>query len=196
MPEENNLAPKRPSTLAYIIGGMSFIPLIGVLFGIISIIWGFATSKTGGKRIAFMGLAGICLTIVLYGALFYFGFVQRGGVYDDLRKKFAQSTLNSLIPTIEYYKIQHGQYPESLKELQQSLPKDSFTFVFDPSSPNIASGPKYFFYERVGKDHYYLRSVGPDGQPFTADDIVPALTPAEASKTGLLLERKADAPTP
>jgi len=195
MPEENNSAPKKLSTVAYIIGGLSFIPLVGVLFGIISITWGLAASKADGKRLVVMGLAGICLTLILYGALFYWGFAQRGGVYDDLRKKLTQSTLNSLVPSVEYYKMQHGQYPASLKELQQSLPKESFAFVFDSSAPSIASGPKYFFYERVGEDHYYLRAVGPDGQPFTADDIVPELTPAEANKTGLLLERKADAPT-
>src|SRR3546814_19495008 len=80
-----------------------------------------------------MGGGGIGFTIVLYGALFYFGFAQRGGVYDDLRAKLAQSTINSLVPSIELYKTQNGKYTESLKLLQGSLPKNGFVTVFDPS---------------------------------------------------------------
>jgi hypothetical protein len=174
----------------YVLGGMSFIPLIGVLFGIIAIIWGLVTKKLGGKRLAAIGAAGIGFTIILYGALFYFGFMQRGGVYDDLRTKLAQTTLNSLVQSIEFYKVQHGDYPESLKVLQESLPKDSFTTVLDPTDVKVGGQPRYFYYERVGQDHYYLRGVGPDGQPFTPDDIVPQLSSAPGSEVGLLLQRQ------
>ncbi|MGO9446630.1 MAG: hypothetical protein ACLPXB_17930, partial [Thiobacillaceae bacterium] len=109
-------------TFPFVIGGMSFVPLVGVLFGIIAIVWGLVTKKLGGKRLAAIGAGGIGFTIVIYGALFYFGFAQRGGVYDDLRTKLAQTTINSLVQSIEFYKLQHGRYPESLKALQDSLP--------------------------------------------------------------------------
>src|SRR5208283_1587576 len=68
----------------YVIGGLSFIPVIGVLFGIIAIIWGLVTKKLGGKKLALIGTAGIAFTVVLYSGLFYFGVMQRGGVYDEL----------------------------------------------------------------------------------------------------------------
>lgn len=174
----------------YVLGGMSFIPLIGVLFGIIAIVWGLVTQKLGGKRLAAIGAAGISFTIILYGALFYFGFMQRGGVYDDLRTKLAQTTLNSLVQSIEFYKVQHGAYPESLKVLQESLPKESLVAVFDPTDVKVEGQPRYFYYERVGQDHYLLRGVGPDGLPFTADDILPQLPSTPGSKAGLLLERQ------
>jgi len=48
--------------------------------------------------------------------------------------------------------------------------------------------PRYFYYERVGTDHYYLRGVGPDGRPFTADDILPQVQLTPGSKLGLLIE--------
>jgi len=169
---------------------MSFIPLLGVLFGLIAIVWGLVTKKHGGKRLAAIGAAGISFTIILYGALFYFGTMQRGGIYDDLRTKLAQTTMNSLVQSIEFYKIQHGSYPESLKALQESLPKDSLTFVFDPTDVKVGGQPRYFYYERVGDDHYYLRGLGPDGQPFTPDDIVPQVSSVPNSKAGLFLERK------
>ena len=173
----------------YVIGGLSFIPLIGVLFGIVSIVWGLVTNKQGGKRLAAIGAGGIAFTFVLYGSLFYFGFEQRGGVYDEIRARLAQSSINELVPQIEFYKMQNGKYPESLKVLQESLPKGSFISVYDPRVVKFGEEPKYFFYERVGDDHYYLRGLGPDGKPFTADDIVPQISPASAGKVGLLLER-------
>ena len=160
-------------TAAYVVGGMSFIPLIGVLFGFAAIAWGLATKKLGGKRLAAIGGAGIAFTLVLYGALFYFGFAQRGGIYDDLRAQLAQGTINSLVPSIEFYRIQNGKYPESLKVLQESLPKEGFVSIFDPSVLEFGAQPRYFFYERFGEDHYYLRSVGADGRPFTAEEVAP-----------------------
>lgn len=187
-------SPQKLGTLPFVVGGMSFIPLLGVLFGLIAIVWGLVTKKSGGKRLAAIGAGGIGFTIVLYGALFYFGFAQRGGVYDDLRAKLAQSTINSLVPSIELYKTQNGKFPESLKILQESLPKDGFVTVFDPSVVAIGGEPRHFFYERVGEDHYYLRGLGPDGKPFTGDDIVPQITMQPGSKIGLLIQPKTPNP--
>lgn len=46
-------------TFPYVIGGMSFIPLIGILFGFVAIVWGLVTKKQGGKRLAAIGAGGI-----------------------------------------------------------------------------------------------------------------------------------------
>ena len=184
----NETTPGKLGKFPYVLGGMSFIPLLGVLFGIITIVWGLATKKLGGKRLAAIGAGGILFTIILYGTLFYFGFMQRGGVYDDLRSKLAQTEINSLVQSIEFYKVEHGEYPESLKTLQESLPQNSFATVFDPTDVKFGE-PRYFYYERVGEDHYFLRGVGADGQPFTPDDIVPQLSFPPGSKIGLLLQR-------
>jgi hypothetical protein len=49
---------------------------------------------------------------------------------------------------------------------------------------------KYFFYELDASGaSYILRSVGPDGIPFTADDILPSISEEERSHTGLKLIR-------
>jgi len=189
--------PQRLGTLPFVLGGMSFIPLLGVPFGLIAIFWGLwalATGKQGGKRLAAIGAGGISFTIVLYGALFYFGFMKRGGVYDDLRVRLAQAELNSLVQSIEFYKTQHGSYPESLQSLQASLPKESFVSIIDPTDVKIGGHQRNFFYERVGDAHYYLRGVGPDGQPFTPDDIVPQVVVTPGSKVGLLLQRQPRSP--
>jgi hypothetical protein len=178
------------SGFPFVVGGLSFIPLLGVPFGIAALIWGITTKKAGGKTLAQLGGAGIVVTLALYGSLFYFGFAKRGGMYDDLRAQLAQSNLDSVVQAVEVYRLQHGDYPESLKVLQESLPKNSMVFVIDPTDVKIGGTPRYFYYERVGADHYYLRSVGPDGLPFTADDILPRVKPTPGGKLGLLIERQ------
>jgi hypothetical protein len=77
-----------------------------------------------------------------------------------------------------------------LKALQESQPKDSFVSVFDSTNLKVGGQPRYFLYERIGQDHYYLRGLGSDGQPFTPDEIVPQVTSKPSSKAGLLLERQ------
>jgi hypothetical protein len=175
---------------AYVVAGLSFIPLLGVPFGIAAVVWGLVTRRAGGRLLALLGAGGIAFTIVVYGSLFYFGFYHRGGMFDDMRRQLTQSQLDALVPAIEFYKIGNGTYPPSLKELQESLPKNSFTTVFDTSNITAGGGMQYFYYERVGSDHYYLRSVGPDGLPFTPDDLTPQVNPSAASKIGLLYQKR------
>lgn len=185
--------PGKLGTLPYVIGSVSFIPLFGVLFGIVAVVWGLSTKRPGGKWLAAIGAGGISFTFFIYGGLFYLGTVQRGGAFDELRVKLTQSAINSLVPSIELYKIQNGRYPDSLEVLQQSMPKDNFAamFVTDPSVMVPEEKPRYFFYEKVGEDHYYLRGLGPDGKPFTTDDVVPQISSNPDSKLGLLIEKQA-----
>jgi hypothetical protein len=88
---------RRLGRFAFIVAGLSFIPLIGALFGLIAIAWGLVKRKSGGRKLALIGTTGIAFSFIIFGSLFYFGFVQRGGIYDNLRVKLAQSGLNSLV---------------------------------------------------------------------------------------------------
>ena len=129
----------RLGTFPFVVGGLCFTPLAGVLFGSVAVAWGLLTKRCGGKALALMSLAGIGLTVTLYGGLFYFDAVQRGGVYDGLRAKLAQGNLDSFAPTVEFYKLAHGAYPESLETLQSFLPKDTLA-ALNVSDPQVTSG--------------------------------------------------------
>jgi hypothetical protein len=171
----------------YAIGGASFIPLVGVLFGVIAIVWGIARRA---RSLIVLGSCGILFTIIAYGALFYFGMFQRGGIYDKLRSQLAVTMLNSAVKEIEFYKLQHGHYPTSLREAE---PKDKMQMnsFIDPTfmqHKGTSDGRFYYELDPAGS-FYYLRSVGPDGIPFTGDDILPTLTEDERKNTGLRLQR-------
>jgi len=172
----------------YVIAGLSFIPLIGVIFGIVAIVWGMVTTKLGGRTLAFLGAGGILFTIIIYSALFYFGFQQRGGLYDDLRQTMAKSNLLQVVQSIEFYKLQNGNYPDSLETLKESLPENSMVFIFDVTDMNSTGKPRYYHYKLIDASSYYLLGVGIDGKPFTADDIVPKLEVNEGSNIGLKVD--------
>jgi len=160
---------KEAGCLGYVIGGISFIPLIGVLFGIIAIVWGFTIKHT---KLKIVGACGIAFTVILYSALGYFGFVQEGGVYDDLRGELTKTQLTSAVQAIEFYKAQNGRYPESLEVLQKSLPENSMVFLRDAAQINTEGN--LYYYKLIDESSYHIRSYGRDGVINTADDILPS----------------------
>ena len=174
----------------YIVGGLSFIPLIGVLFGIIVILWGLIKIRQGGWKLIVIGVLGISLTITIYGTLFYKGFVERGGTFDKLRSQMAQPMLTDLIKKIEYHKLQKGKYPKKLEELapEGKQNPESFIMIYDPTMIDLKmKEPRLFYYELINEGrNYYLLSSGPDGIPFTEDDIHPAVTEEEMQNIGYI----------
>ena len=127
--------------------------------------------------------------MLLYGGVYYKGFVERGGIFDGLRSKMAQQMLNQLVAPIELYRLQHGSYPSSLQELQNAAGADNPIFILDPSQ-TIAMQSQFFFYQRLDTDHYYLRGTGPDRTPFTSDDIVPTVANPLGSLGLLIAQQK------
>ena len=116
------------------------------------------------------------------------GFVQRGGIFDELKIELAETTLTSLVRDVEFYKTQNGAYPTSLKALLKSLPD---AYVFDPTQVKLDTKQQHFFYyHRVGDAHYYLLGVGADGEAFTGDDIHPNVEVGPDSGVGLLIRNR------
>lgn len=177
----------RLGPLPYVIGGISFVPLLGVPFGIVAIIWGLLTGRKGGRSLALMGVGGIAVSVVLYGGLFYFGFVQRDGIYDELRTSMAQLSLNSLVKHIEFYRVTHGEYPDSLQEVVDSVLENGLDIVMvqDPRQMPWQNEPGLFYYRKADNAHYYLRAVGPDGDPWSEGSLGPQVETGQGT-LGLL----------
>jgi hypothetical protein len=169
-------------TVSIVLGAISFIPLIGLFTGIAAIILGIIDIKKNKSKLGIIGLVlgiiGILITIGLYLSLFYFGFVQRGGIYDELRIKMVQEQqLPNTINAIEAYNARFGKYPDKISDLKQIssdpwIYLDQLQFVKQAFNGQNESEQTYFYYENRGNT-YYLFSKGVDGQPFTQDDIFP-----------------------
>src|SRR3989344_6747086 len=188
--QHNNMSKKQSSKtlgiVSIVLGAISFIPLIGFFIGIFAIIVGIVDIKKNKSKLGLLGLIlgilGIFITIGLYGSLFYFGFVQRGGVYDDLRSQMeSDNNLPNAVNAIEAYKARFGKYPNTIEDLKQ-ISNDPLIFIDQMqlvkkvSNPNETNNEGLYFYYQNNGETYVVFSKGIDGQPFTEDDIYPKLT--------------------
>lgn len=174
MEPQNNIPTSGFAITSLVLGIISFIPLVGLLIGVLAIIFGIIAKfkiKKGeysGKGLStagiILGVIGMLFTIALYGSLFYFAFVAKGGPFEQPKRKLSAQLLTQDAGLIELYKTKTGKYPASLEELQkagyQVWPSDHYM--------------KPFHYE-VSTDgsSYDLRSLGSDGEYGTEDDIFP-----------------------
>jgi hypothetical protein len=179
----NKLSPTNTKTYKppYLLGLLCLIPLIGAFVGLGLLLYGLLKYKD--KWLSIIGAAGIVWTIIVYSTLFY------AGIHASIFKKgfedISQMQLNSLIKNIEFYKLEHGQYPDSLKQL---LNDDKLAPIYDPVQGLQTKPNTYFDYEKVG-DKYLLFSSGLDGIPNTKDDLFPQLTITDSNKIGLIKHR-------
>ncbi|MBI2632750.1 DUF4190 domain-containing protein [Candidatus Pacearchaeota archaeon] len=157
-----------------VLGLVAFIPLVGVLLGVLAIIFGILAlrqikkEKLGGRGLSIagivLGVAGILFTILLYGSLFYFGFVSETGPFSELKINASQQILTQDAGALELYKQKYGYYPLTLEEATNA----GYTIF----------GSDHFlkpFYYKVSSDgqSYELKSAGPDKEFGTSDDIFP-----------------------
>jgi len=178
------IAAKAPLTFKpiYLIGLLCLIPGFGALAGIVLIILGLAHYKD--RVFVFIGAAGLLITVAAYGSLFYFA--QNSGVADDGFATLAQTQLNDLVKNIEFYKLQKGAYPDSLKQVDT---KDSFANIDDPLQSFKGRKSVTYQYHKIG-NKYLLFSVGKDGIPNTKDDIYPNINVADTSKVGFIRKKE------
>ena len=153
-----------------ILSGFSFVPAIGVFFGILSIFISLFDFKRF-KLLFILGLSGITFSIVIYSALFYFSTIYRGGTYDKLRVSMELYLLQDIDKEMNNYKCKFGSFPSELKEV---LKVDDRLILKDPIFNLIKEykGDSLFYYKQT-PDSFLLFSVGFDGKPFTPDDIHP-----------------------
>jgi len=171
-------------TGAFVLAGVSFIPLLGVIPGIICIINALVSKKTNSKLLGFLGFSGIMVSVVLYGVILPNVFKS-----EELSKQFeahAISAMTSLVRHVEYYKLQNNRYPDSMEELRSNLKEGEMVFSYDMSGPmGMGKTPRDFYYSVINNgQNYLLFGIGTDATPFTEDDIFPLIDPKKDSNIG------------
>jgi hypothetical protein len=164
----------------YLLGLLGFVPLVGAFVGVALILYGLI--KYHDRKLVLIGVACVLFTVFAYASL---GIFSRS---EDFQKRFvsiSKDELNGLVKNVEFYKVQHGQYPDSLEELTK---EDKMIFIYDPVQ-KIHSKQPNFRYKKSG-DNYYLFSAGVDGMDNTSDDIYPVPPVMKTGKTGLLIPGK------
>lgn len=162
----------------YLLGLLCLIPLVGAFVGLGLLLYGLIKYKD--KRLSIIGAAGILFTVLVYGSLFYA--MKNASIFKKGFADISQIQLNSLTKNIEFYKLQHGQYPDSL---QQLLDDDKLAPITDAIQLNQRRENSNYNYQRIG-DKYMLFSAGQDGIPNTQDDLFPQVAVSDSSKIGLI----------
>jgi hypothetical protein len=171
---------QKNSRFPFVLAILSFIPYLGFILAPPLIVWGFFTKKKCGRIVTSIGMAGLLTSWLIAISLSYFVGLRQDNFHLDKHVKYI---LPDIVKTVEYFKIYEGIYPVSL---------DMFT-------PEKAQGDEIrldqetrdrLYYEvSEGGHHYFLRGIGPDNKPFTADDIAPTIDPSSPGRVGLLIKR-------
>ena len=171
-----NITGPRTSKPPYLLGLLCLIPLIGAFVGLGLLLYGVFKYKD--KWLIIIGVFGIFFTVGIYSYLFYY---MKNG---DLSKKgFAEISkmqLTSLVKNIEFYKLQHGQYPA---DLQQLLSDDKLAPITDAIQLVQQRQDFYYNYQKIDSV-YKLFSSGQDGIPGTTDDFFPQIIVGDSSRLG------------
>lgn len=169
-----------------LIGFLSFIPFLGSLFGLISIVLGAMKFRVGGGKLILLGILGFIANVGFYFLILHFmirGFMGAPSVNSEM----AQNNLRETVLSLEFYKQVHGRYPVNLRDLIQEKDRAEIGDVFLYDDSFGFSGGKLQFHQYgllPDKKSYYLYDLGPDKTPGTADDIYPDLSPEEIAHSG------------
>lgn len=175
--ENQVVTPIRKSGLAIaslVLGIISLLPMIGLLFAILAIIFGLiAKSKIkkglrSGNGLATTGVVLGLLGIIITGYLLYSSVKSFINYYPDSKMSDqALSIMNADAEIIMKYKDKYGKFPASLTDLSTSDLPDATSFIKnDPWGTPISYGPS-----RLGNDYFELRSAGPDKKFNNSNDI-------------------------
>ncbi len=175
---------KKHGAGAFVLAGFSFIPIIGVLTGIICILNAVIARRPNSKLLGLLGFSGIMFSVILYGVILPNIFKNT-----DFSRQFeahAISAMTSLVRNIEYIKLQNGTYPESMEEIRASLKEGEMLLSYDVSGPaKMGETRRDFYYEVINDgNNYLLFGIGIDATPFTEDDIYPLIDPAKDKNIG------------
>jgi len=168
----------------YRYGLIGIIPNVGVFAGLILIYKGFFNYSD--KKLVIIGVADILFTIVFW-YVFTSGTIQKS-LFADTDAKLAQSQVNSLVKNIEFYKIQHGEYPNNLEQVNDTA---VFVWITDPFLNKGRNNKNVNFHYFKIRNKYTLFSVGLDNIPNTKDDIYPTVTMGDTIKFGFVKKQAA-----
>ncbi len=161
--------------MAFVVGGMSYIPFFGTIYGVSALFWGLLTRKRNGKVLAAVGAFTLLLTILSFHII---AETEGKPLNDELALNASKLELTDLLQAIEYFKLMKDRYPNSIDELENTSPR-AVAFVHLPP----------LYYQAFDKSKkYYLLYVGMDEKPFTRDDILPNISISDMEKIGFRIK--------
>ena len=176
--------PPKSTVPLYVLAGMSFIPILGVLLGAIGLTWGLLSSRPNAIRAGILAGGGAMLNLVVLMALtFYLARGDENGIFDQAVQVATQQDLLKLVREVEAYREANDAYPPSLTALQRRPAVLRTINIYDQTAGVLT--PRVYSYELARDGNSYdLYSIGADGEAGTPDDIRPVLPDSLAARAG------------
>lgn len=180
-------APPKPTWPLYVLAGMAYIPVFGILLGAAGLTWGLLSKRPHAIRAGMIAAGGALLNIVGLFALAMFLNVGDENITSAAQRIAAQQDLTKIVEALEEFHEENGEYPASLTELQRGPTMFSTLYIFDRTASVFS--PRVYEYE-LSRDGatYDVFSLGADGERFTEDDVRPVLSDSLAAEAGYRAE--------
>ena len=149
---------------------LSFIPNIGMLYGLIILILGIVNKN---KSTIIWGIVGILFTPIFWITVLVA--IDASGFNSQSNILFTKNNLNEMVKDLEYYRVKNGSFPDSLGQLRN---QNNFFDDSDLSSENIFHWKlksQRLYYKKINDTSYILQAKGKDTILNTEDDIFPDL---------------------
>lgn len=172
---------KKPAWPLFLVAACSFIPALGFVFGAIAVSWGLISERRRAMLAVIMGGTGALLNIA---AVFLVAWqLDRSDIYDQARIDATWLDLARLVDALEGYHDRTGSYPRTLQALVANPMQLRLVNIHDQAG-GILSRRLYQYHLADSGNTYDVFSAGPDGVPWTTDDIRPTLPDSIARSAG------------
>jgi len=155
----------------YWLGILGLIPNFGLIIGGILFYIGF---NRRDKKLKVIGTINILFTPLFW--LLFTSFMNNSEFVRQSNIEFTNHNLNEIVKDLELYKVNNGQYPDSLGDLKSQNKFLNVNELFNEIKLFKESQSTKLYYEK-NQDEYILKSFGPDRILNTQDDIYPTLKP-------------------
>ncbi len=146
---------------------MSFIPIVGLIFGLVFFLRGISERNL---RYFLISISSFIFTIIVW--IGFAMYMDASGKSNQTNVFVTKNNLNILTKELAYYKLKNGKFPETLEELKSQNKFLIFHETNTSFNPFSESKIQYFYYQNQDST-YILRSLGLDGKIFTDDDLIP-----------------------
>lgn len=168
----NPPAPTGKSWPLFVLAGLAFIPVFGVLFGFIAACWGLLTDRPRGLLAAAVGGGGAILNIIVLMTVGV-AMIQKNPRMGGIANSIARLELDSLEAHLDTYHTVHGRYPDALTQLPRPVGVGRVLPVIDHSIGLLNVTTLYQYRANGQGQGYELFGAGPDGVADTPDDVFP-----------------------
>ena len=167
----------------FVVAGLGFVPVAGILLGAIGASWGLVSSRPKAMLAALIGALGAMANI---GFLVFMSFSMIGkeGGMGVARQHIAERDLLALVMALEKYHDKEHGYPAQLDDLPGHTGILKKVGLMDQSAGPLRAQREYTYRPSADGSSYDLFAVGPDGAVGTADDIRPVVPDSIKSHSG------------